>query len=256
MSIMLVTIGFDSDYAKQIDRRTVPEKIMSAVVAVNMSSGTVIYSDTEKSLVLTAYHNVKEDVEKECLLEEEPCAYETSVLILHQIVIDDGIVVQAVEQFEVAYIEPDPEHDMAIIEIKTNRILDSMRIAVDGVHVGDDIYLAGNPQRMFRSLKKGLLSSLIRPLGNVNSFEISGGTIFGSSGGAVVNMKGELLGVIKAVRVLSTGHCFDLWDDKGEHAGQECVDVPIPFIGFSSTQRQVRNFLLNSVYQHDFNYLR
>jgi len=248
MSVMLVLFGITADYGKEIDRRSVPEKIIDTVLAVERSSGVIVYSDHERALVLTAHHTIDDELDKAACCG---CDYNISVLNFSNIIIPS-----LPEEFEVTYIEVDELNDLAIIEIKTTRKLHAAKIFKGQVRFGQEIYVASNPQRLYKSLKSGIISSPARFIRGSLSVEVDAMIIFGSSGGGVFTKDGEFVGTVKSVRLLNTGHCFDVWDHEGNWIDMECIRVPIPSIGFAAHPMIIKRFLLNSVFSKDFDYLR
>src|SRR5271157_4070395 len=68
------------------DPRSIPAKIMDTIVAVDSASGVVIFSDGQRTLVLTAYHVISDSVTayakcKDVLLpnEEDKCVWSIEV---------------------------------------------------------------------------------------------------------------------------------------------------------------------------------
>lgn len=70
----------------------------------------------------------------------------------------------------------------------------------DQIAVGDDIYAVGNPKGLEGSFSKGIVSSIRQKLGLI---QVDAAISSGSSGGAVVNNRGKVIGV--AVSSLSGG---------------------------------------------------
>ena len=64
----------------------------------------------------------------------------------------------------------------------------------DSVQVGDSIYVVGNPQGLEGTFSQGIVSS-IREVGSDKLLQITAPISPGSSGGPVLNEKGEVIGV-------------------------------------------------------------
>lgn len=90
--------------------------------------------------------------------------------------------------------------DLCVLEIQGISGLPLMLGNSDQIAVGDDIYAAGNPKGLEGSFSKGIVSSIRQKLGLI---QIDAAISSGSSGGAVVNNRGEVIGV--AVSSLSSG---------------------------------------------------
>jgi S1-C subfamily serine protease len=69
----------------------------------------------------------------------------------------------------------------------------------DAVQVGDSVYAVGNPQGLEGTFSQGIVSS-IRELGSNKLLQITAPISPGSSGGPVLNEKGEVIGVSVAIR--------------------------------------------------------
>jgi hypothetical protein len=65
------------------------------------------------------------------------------------------------------------------------------------VEVGDEIYVVGNPRGLERTFSVGIVSS-IRKMGDDNLLQITAPISPGSSGGPVVNAKGDVVGIAAA----------------------------------------------------------
>jgi len=89
----------------------------------------------------------------------------------------------------------DPAHDVAIV--KTEHTCESpIKISRNLPKIGDDIMVAGSPQGLTGTISKGIVSSIRKfdPY-DYELIQISAPISQGSSGGPVVNNKGELIGI-------------------------------------------------------------
>ena len=102
----------------------------------------------------------------------------------------------------------DPSTDLAVLDIDTNSPLPSMRIGnSDNVRVGEWVLAVGNPLNLTSTVTAGIVSAKgrnIRLLASDASKDIFPVESFlqtdaavnpGNSGGALVNMRGELIGI-------------------------------------------------------------
>lgn len=88
----------------------------------------------------------------------------------------------------------DPEHDLAILKVSnTNPVVLSLANS-DKVEIGEEIYAVGNPKGWEGTVSNGIVSS-IRGEGNNKWIQITAPISPGSSGGAVLNAKGEVIGI-------------------------------------------------------------
>ncbi len=249
------------------NKLTVGEQISETIVYVNQSSGVIVYSDEERSLVLTAYHVIADNCDSSGSCNTD----EIKVSIVYPIFLDketkirareimekngtsediinlilDNEFIQIPEFFSVVQSEVDPSHDLAILEIKTSLNFRFSNLSKKECKVGDDVYLAGNPNRLFRTILKGTVGSIDRFIDNTESIQISGGTIFGSSGGGVFNLDGELIGIIQSVRALVTPYCYGEWNEDGDFVKRTCVELPVEFLGFAAKEKVIIDFLSES----------
>lgn len=249
MLISLVIFGITTDFNRPIDTRTVEDKIIETVVRVNNATGIVIHSETDRAIILTAYHIIDEDC------EDEVCDYDSILISIEQQVLSAIAMIEIIEYFDVINVDVNMKHDLALIEIATSRKLEYARINAElDIKYGQEIFIAANPQHFFRSLKKGIVSSPLRIIGGSPSFEVSGGVIFGSSGGGVFASDGKLIGTLTRMRIMYTSHCYSVFDDGLNYVRDECVQIPLPFIGFASRPEIIKGFIKDSVFCEDFNY--
>ncbi|MBN1515792.1 serine protease [Candidatus Sumerlaeota bacterium] len=88
----------------------------------------------------------------------------------------------------------DPNYDLVVLKISGGS---SRALALgdsDAVQVGESIYAVGNPQGLEGTFSQGIVSS-IREVGTDNLFQMTAPISPGSSGGPVLNAKGEVIGV-------------------------------------------------------------
>jgi S1-C subfamily serine protease len=244
---VLVVLGLTADFS--IPQKTIPEKIVESVVVVDTASGIVVHSNKDYSLVLTAYHVLDQSY-------TEMCSDESVVKYIYFEYAIDGVT--TIERgYPADLVAHSEREDLALLVIYPGKILPSIRISKYSPKLGEDIYLASNPSQMYRSLKKGIISSTDRWVEGTYAWEISGGVIFGSSGGGAFDMDGKLVGILRAVKILKTDHCYDLWAPDGSiQMWIRCMELPLPFMGYISPTGTVRWFLLKSDFRKDFDYLR
>lgn len=65
----------------------------------------------------------------------------------------------------------------------------------DQVKVGEEVYVLSNPEGLVGTLSRGIVSSNIRQIRNVSLMQFDAPISSGSSGGAVLNSKGAVIGV-------------------------------------------------------------
>lgn len=219
------------------------EKIVESVVIVNGSSGTVIKSTEHTALILTSYHIIKDYCKAVNL-----CLFNN--MYVHTIeykIGDDDSVNVVMERYPVLRIAISPNDDLAILEVFTKSQLHSSEtnLSEENIRYGSPIYSASNPQFLYRSLKKGIISSPFRIVDGTVVFEIDSGVISGSSGGGIFNMDGELIGVMNSLRMFTMDNCTK---------DGNCLHVPLPFIGFANHPVIIENFIQKSIFCSDLGY--
>ncbi|MDR2135861.1 MAG: Do family serine endopeptidase [Treponema sp.] len=103
-------------------------------------------------------------------------------------------------EYPAELIGTDDRKDLAVVSVKTNN---SFPLAVlgdsDTVRVGDWAIAVGNPLGFMSSVTMGIVSAVGRtggPAGNINDFIQTDTSINqGNSGGALVNIRGEVIGI-------------------------------------------------------------
>jgi S1-C subfamily serine protease len=96
---------------------------------------------------------------------------------------------------QVQLVAADPASDLALMKIPGVTSLRPLRMGSDlRMEVGDKVYVMGNPLGMGGTFSDGMVSGL-RPLEGVQMLQISAPISPGSSGGPVMNERGEVIGV-------------------------------------------------------------
>ena len=110
-------------------------------------------------------------------------------------------------QYSARVVGVDSTHDLALLRIQAAGLSFLPFGNSDSLHVGEQILTVGNPNGLLSSVTSGIISGLDRdyrfPGNATTSFiQIDAPTSEGSSGGAIVNVHGELVGV--TVGIVST----------------------------------------------------
>lgn len=252
VSVILVASCFSADKISNDNTggQTVAEKIVNTIVIVEESSGVVVHIKNNRALVLTAAHNIEEFKCPECFNK-------IKVSILEQVITPDHMFFRY-KKFKVLGFEENIKSDLALLEIESDfplYDLQPVQVIRRKLRLGEDIYTVSNPQLIYRSLKKGIVGSIDRIVRGFSAIEISGGIVYGSSGGGVFTMEGELVGIILAVRILDSDFCYEVYDEEDKLVGEECMQIPLPYLGFASTPDTIREFLLKGKFKENFKYL-
>jgi len=89
--------------------------------------------------------------------------------------------------------------DIALIQT-TTKIKDFLNLSNVGVYQGQPMITIGNPKGMINTMSAGIVSNTYRILGNEPPvFQFTASVSQGSSGGAVLNSEGEVIGMVKSM---------------------------------------------------------
>lgn len=123
----------------------------------------------------------------------------------------------------------DKERDLAVIKID-KQYLPTLQVGnSDSVEMGNDVYTIGSPLGLSNTLSEGIVSAV-----REDYIQISAPISHGSSGGALLNEYGEVVGVTTAVM------------NNGENLG---FAIPINYVNAFDT---ARNMSLLEVYQKEY----
>src|SRR5215472_7244559 len=93
----------------------------------------------------------------------------------------------------------DPSTDVAVIKVQAEDLSAVTIGDSDGLEVGDFVLAIGNPYRIGQTVTSGIISGLHRTnvgIGKYEDFIQTDAAIYpGNSGGALVNLRGELIGI-------------------------------------------------------------
>ena len=115
-----------------------------------------------------------------------------------QVQLSDG------RKYDAKVIGKDPSSDIALIQLKDAKNLTAIKIAdSDDLRVGDYTVAIGNPYGLGETVTSGIVSALGRSGLNVENYEnfiqTDAAINRGNSGGALVNLNGELIGINTAI---------------------------------------------------------
>ena len=88
----------------------------------------------------------------------------------------------------------DPTHDLALLRVSSLNVPALPLANSDSVQIGENVYAVGNPRGWEGTVSDGIVSS-IRGEGNNKWIQITAPISPGNSGGAVLNSRGEVIGV-------------------------------------------------------------
>lgn len=152
---------------------------------IEQSLGSGVIVDANKGYVLTNSHVIRG-------------ADEVSVTLT------DGRVVQA------QVLGSDPDTDVAVLRIDTDRLSALPLADSSGVRVGDFVVAVGDPFGLGQTVTSGIVSALgrsgLRGAGFQNFIQTDASINPGNSGGALVNLRGELIGINSMIYSPSGGN--------------------------------------------------
>lgn len=102
----------------------------------------------------------------------------------------------------------DAENDLARIQIDGSGFTPMRTNYSGGLRTGATVYTIGSPEGLENSLSAGIISSARRVVGSVTYIQVTAPISGGSSGGALINDKGELIGITSAT--ISDGQNLNL----------------------------------------------
>ncbi len=142
-----------------------------------LGSGVII--DAKKGLIVTNHHVVDDANEI-------------------RVALSDG------REFEAKKIGSDPHTDLALLKLKDFKNLTEIKLGnSDALEVGDFAVAIGNPFGLGQTVTSGIISALGRSglnIENIENFIQTDAAInSGNSGGALVNLRGELIGINTAI---------------------------------------------------------
>ncbi len=140
---------------------------------------------------------------------------EGHIITNHHVIQDADEILVALDggvQLEAVLVGSDPRSDLAVIKIDDENmdegVLTPIRTASSEAEIGDIVLAIGNPFGVGQSVSQGIVSALKRDLGT-NLYEefiqTDAAINPGNSGGALVNSRGELIGINTAIYSRSGG---------------------------------------------------
>jgi Do/DeqQ family serine protease len=144
--------------------------------STNLASGVIV--DSDRGFILTNFHVVQGAEEV-------------------MITLSDG------RNFPAKFIGGDPESDVAVVQIQAEKLQSITLGDSDKLKVGDFVLAIGNPFGLSQSVSSGIISALGRTDLGLEGYEdfiqTDAAINVGNSGGALINIHGELIGINTAI---------------------------------------------------------
>lgn len=146
------------------------------------------------------------------------------------------------------YVAMDKDRDLAILKV-TGLHAPALPLGnSDNVQVGETVYAVGNPRGLEGTFSPGVISSL-RPEGNAvirgKILQITAPISPGSSGGAVLNSKGQVIGIAVATRVDGQNLNFAIPSNYLEALRKQSTDSGLAKTFTEDTPSKAKGFLLD-----------
>jgi serine protease DegQ len=154
--------------------------------------------------------------------EEPSSSLGSGVIVSPQgIILTNHHVIEGADEIEVAFadgrkrnaklIGSDPETDIAVLKIDATDLPSPITLGkMESVQVGDVVLAIGNPFGVGQTVTSGIVSALGRNQLGINTFEnfiqTDAAINPGNSGGALVDTKGDLIGINTAIYSRSGGN--------------------------------------------------
>jgi serine protease DegQ len=154
--------------------------------------------------------------------EEPSSSLGSGVIVSPQgIILTNHHVIEGADEIEVAFadgrkrnaklIGSDPETDIAVLKIDATDLPSPITLGkIESVQVGDVVLAIGNPFGVGQTVTSGIVSALGRNQLGINTFEnfiqTDAAINPGNSGGALVDTKGNLIGINTAIYSSSGGN--------------------------------------------------
>lgn len=139
-------------------------------------------------------------------------AEEGHIITNHHVIEDaDKIVINLSDgrEFEAKLIGSDPATDVAVLKVDADDLTAMTLADSDALQVGDFTVAIGNPFGLGQTVTSGIVSALSRGLnmqGYQDFIQTDAAINSGNSGGALVNLRGELIGINTAIIAPSGGN--------------------------------------------------
>jgi len=183
------------------------KKILVVLMVLLIALQTVAYGETSKD-EQNRIKIIKETMDRTCVIILDDVYCGTGILIKKNFVLTSYHVVSEFQNMEIEFnsrqkcigqlVAFDEEQDLALIELETMKTIPQkdMKLGMK-CFVGQTVYAFGSPLGLNYSVSHGIVSNDYRGFDGMKVFQIDAPVNNGNSGGAVINSKGELIGIVQ-----------------------------------------------------------
>ena len=113
------------------------------------------------------------------------------------------VVLPGGETLKVAWARTDPQTDLAVLKVEAKDLIDAPLGDSDKMEIGEWVLAIGSPEGLPQTVTAGIVSAKGRTTGEVGAYQdflqTDASINHGNSGGPLVNMRGEVIGVNTAI---------------------------------------------------------
>jgi len=164
------------------------------------------------------------------------------------------IVLKDEREFEAHLIGADPDHDLAVLQIKSKERLPDIAMGNSSdIMIGETVIAIGNPFGFEHTVTRGVVSALDRTIRSDdrifrNFIQTDASINPGNSGGPLLNINGELIGINTAIYAKAQGIGFAIPINKAKRVIQDLIkygEVQKAWIGLSiqDMDERIRSYL-------------
>ncbi len=122
----------------------------------------------------------------------------------HVVMDADSVEITTKDQrkFKAQWVRTDPQTDLAVVKVQPDRLREARLGDSDRMQIGDWVLAIGAPEGLEQTVTAGIISAKGRTTGRggyENFLQTDAAINHGNSGGPLVNMKGEIIGINTAI---------------------------------------------------------
>ncbi len=201
--------------------RSAAKRVLPAVVVIKTAKRTMADGEGDSSWPNSGHFAENEDFDGHPSLSQAEPVLGSGVMIDAQgIVLTNNHVVEGAEelvvrladgrQFPATVDRTDSSLDLAVLRVKSNTSLPAAKLGdSDKREIGDWVLAIGSPFELEQTVSAGIISAKGRSLeaaGSARLLQTDAAVNPGSSGGPLVNLAGEVIGITTAIASRSGGY--------------------------------------------------